>query len=81
MTVQWDATHQNLNPSVRAFSRNLPTIYRLCALSGKRCFRQQRGANGDFGNLQICRVLRTSEVVIGVGFAHVFQMGECACML
>ena len=33
-------------------------------LSGKRRFRRQRGANGDFGNLQICRVLSPSEVLI-----------------
>ena len=30
-------------------------IFRRYALSGKRRSRRQRGANGDFGNLQICR--------------------------
>ena len=48
-------------------------IYRRYALSGKRRSRRQRGANGDFGNLQMCRVLSPSEVLIGVGFAYVYS--------
>ncbi|TVU38498.1 hypothetical protein EJB05_11871, partial [Eragrostis curvula] len=36
------------------------------ALSGKRRSRRRRGAFGDFGNLQICRVLSPSEVLIGL---------------
>jgi hypothetical protein len=44
-----------------------------CALSGKRCSHRQRGVNSDFGYIQICRVLSSSEVLIGVEFAYVYS--------
>jgi hypothetical protein len=64
-TVQWDATHQGSNPGARTFSWDFLRICRCCALSGKRHSHRQRGANGDFENLQICRILSPSEVLIG----------------
>jgi hypothetical protein len=50
-------------------------IYRRYALIGKWRSRQQQGANGDFGNLQICQVLSSSEVITGVGFVYVCSWG------
>jgi hypothetical protein len=45
-------------------------IFRRYALSGKCHSQRQRGANGDFKNLLISRVLSPSEVLIEVGYVY-----------
>ncbi|KAL6598793.1 hypothetical protein ACP70R_046053 [Stipagrostis hirtigluma subsp. patula] len=45
-------------------------IYRHCAFSGRRRARRQRGASGDFVNIEDLPA-QSSKMLIGVGFAHV----------
>jgi hypothetical protein len=53
---------------------------RRCAFCGRRRSRWQRGACGDFINLEMCRH-SLSEVLIGVGLHTYVHRGECACVL
>jgi hypothetical protein len=49
-------------------------ILRQYAFSDRRCPRRQRGACGDFVNLEIYW-LSPSEVLIGVGFTYMYSYG------
>jgi hypothetical protein len=67
-------------PVLASFPR-FSRIYRHYALSGKRCSRRRRGANDDFGNLQIYQLFSPSEVLIGVELRTCVHRGDYACVL
>ena len=56
------------------FSTFIPGFNDAMLFNARRRPRRQRGACGDFVNLEICR-LSPSEMLIGVGFTYVCSYG------
>jgi hypothetical protein len=52
----------------------------VCAFSGKRRSRRQRGACGDFVNL-VDLPAQSSKMLLGVGLRACIHRDECACVV